>query len=119
MATVAGVLLITLCAVQGEFALPQTGLGWVGFVGAAVFYAFAMITFYIAISMIGPAHVSLLSYAEPVAAAGLGVTLLGEALAPIQIAGIALVVTALIAATLWQPRIQENTKELSRSRQCQ
>ena len=110
MATVAGVLLITLCTVQGEFALPQTGLGWAGFAGAAVFYAFAMITFYIAISMIGPAHASLLSYAEPVATAGLGVTLLGEALAPIQIAGIALVVTALIAATLWQPRIQFTPK---------
>jgi len=73
-------------------------------VGAAWFYAFAMITFYIAISMIGPAQVSLLSYSEPVTAAGLGVTLLGEALAPIQIAGIALVVMALIGATLWQPR---------------
>jgi len=104
MAAVASILLIALCAVHGEFALPKTSLGWIGFVGAAGFYAFAMITFYIAISMIGPVHVSLLSYAEPVAAAGLGVTLLGEALAPIQIAGIALVVTALIGATLWQPR---------------
>lgn len=104
MATFAGVLLIALCAVHGEFMLPQTDLGWVGFVGAAVFYAFAMIVFYIAIAMIGPAHASLLSYTEPVTAAALGVTLLGEALAPIQIAGIALVVTALIGATLWQPR---------------
>lgn len=104
MAAVASGLLIVLCAVHGEFVLPQTGLGWVGFVGAAVFYAFAMIVFYIAISMIGPVHTSLLCYAEPVVAAGLGVTLLGEALAPIQIAGIALVITALIGATLWQPR---------------
>ena len=104
MAAVASVLLIALCAVHGEFVLPQTGLGWVGFVGAAGFYAFAMITFYIAISMIGPVQVSLLSYSEPVTAAGLGVSLLGEALAPIQIAGIALVVMALIGATLWQPR---------------
>ena len=104
MAAVASVLLIALCVVHGEFVLPQTGLGWVGFVGAAGFYAFAMITFYIAISMIGPVHASLLSYTEPVTAAGLGVTFLGEALAPIQIAGIALVVTALIGATLWQPR---------------
>jgi drug/metabolite transporter (DMT)-like permease len=84
--------------------LPQTGFGWLGLVGTSVFYAFAMIAFFIAISMIGPVRVSLLSYAEPVVAAGLGVTLLGEALALPQIAGIALVIAALVGATLWQPR---------------
>jgi probable blue pigment (indigoidine) exporter len=110
MAAVASILLIALCAVHGEFVLPKTSLGWIGFAGAAGFYAFAIIAFYIAISMIGPVHVSLLSYAEPVAAAGLGVTLLGEALAPIQIAGIALVVTTLIGATLWQPRALKRTR---------
>lgn len=105
IAAIASVLLIALCAMHGEFVLPQTGLGWVGFVGAAAFYAFAMIAFFISISMIGPARASLLSYAEPMIAAGLGVTLLGEALAPVQIAGLALVVTALVGATFWQPRV--------------
>ena len=104
MAAIASVLLIALCAAHGKFVLPQTGLGWVGFVGAAAFYAFAMIAFFIAVSMIGPVRASLLSYAEPMVAAGLGITLLGEALAPIQIAGLALVVTALVGSTLWQPR---------------
>jgi drug/metabolite transporter (DMT)-like permease len=104
MAAVAALVLIVLCAAHGGFVLPQTDFGWLGLVGTSVFYAFAMIAFFIAISMIGPVRVSLLSYAEPVAAAGLGVTLLGETLAPIQIAGIALVIAALVGATLWQPR---------------
>jgi drug/metabolite transporter (DMT)-like permease len=104
IAAVAAVVLIALCAAYGKFALPQTGSGWLGFVGTSVFYAFAMIAFFIAISMIGPVRVSLLSYAEPVVAAGLGATLLGEALVPIQIIGIALVITALVGATLWQPQ---------------
>ena len=104
IAAVAAVVLIVLCAAHGELVLPQTGLGWLGLVGTSVFYAFAMIAFFIAISMIGPVRVSLLSYAEPVVAAGLGVTLLGEALALLQIAGIALVIAALVGATLWQPR---------------
>ncbi len=104
MAAVASLLLITFCAAHGEFALPKTGIGWVGFVGAAGFYAFAMIAFFIAISMIGPLRASLLSYAEPVVAAGLGVVLLDETLTSTQIAGIALVVTALVGAALWQPR---------------
>ena len=104
MAAVAGVLLSALCAARGEFVLPQTGLGWIGFVGAAVFYAFAMIAFFIAISMIGPVPVSLLSYAEPVITAGLGVIVLGETLTLVQIAGIALVIVALIGATFRRPR---------------
>lgn len=104
IAAVASVLLIVLCLAYGEFALPETGPGWFGFVGTAAFYAFAMIAFFISISMIGPVRVSLLSYAEPLVAAGFGVVLLGEALAPIQVAGIAVVVTALVGATMWQPR---------------
>ncbi len=104
MAAVAGVLLSALCAARSEFVLPQTGLGWIGFVGAAVFYAFAMIAFFIAISMIGPVPVSLLSYAEPVITAGLGVIVLGETLTLVQIAGIALVIVALIGATFRRPR---------------
>jgi drug/metabolite transporter (DMT)-like permease len=102
MAATAAMVLIVLCAMHGGFVLPQTGLGWLGFVGTSVFYAFAMIAFFIAISMIGPVRVSLLSYAEPVVAAGLGVTLLGETLAPIQIIGVALVIAALAGATLWR-----------------
>jgi drug/metabolite transporter (DMT)-like permease len=104
IAAVAAVVLILICAMHGEFVLPQTGLGWLGFAGTSVFYAFAMIAFFIAISMIGPVRVSLLSYAEPVVAAGLGVALLGETLTSLQIAGIALVIAALVGATRWRPR---------------
>lgn len=103
IAAVSAMVLIGLCAAHGEFVLPQTSFGWLGFVGTSIFYAFAMIAFFIAISMIGPMRVSILSYAEPVVSAGLGVTLLGETLAPIQITGIALVVTALVGSTLWRP----------------
>ena len=55
--------------------------------------------------MIGPLRVSLLSYVEPVVAAGLGVALLGETLAPAQIMGIAIVIIALVAATVWRKRL--------------
>jgi drug/metabolite transporter (DMT)-like permease len=107
IAAVAGTLLIALCLAQGAFALPVTGRGWLGFVGTAGFYAFAMIAFFIALSLIGPLRVSLLSYAEPVIAAGLGVILLGEALLPVQMVGIALVVAALVGATRGKPAAPE------------
>ena len=104
MAAVAAVLLIAFCAMQGDFVLPNTTTGWVGFVAAAVLYAFAMIAFFIAVAMIGPTRSSLLCYAEPVVAAGLGVVLLGEALTLVQISGIVLVVGALVGATLLKQR---------------
>ena len=51
-------------------------------------------------SIVGPVRVSLLSYTEPVITAGLGVVVLGEPLSAAKIAGIALVIVALIGATL-------------------
>jgi drug/metabolite transporter (DMT)-like permease len=104
IAAVAAAVLIAICTARGEFALPRTGFGWLGFIGASVSYAFALIAFFIAISMIGPVRVSLLSYAEPVAAAGLGVALLGEKLAPLQIVGIAIIIIALVGASVSRSR---------------
>ena len=99
MAAAASVVLLTLCAVSGDFALPHTTPGWIGFVAAASLYGFAMIAFFIAITMIGPVRTSLLSYADALISAALGVVVLGQALTMFQIAGIALVILALIGAT--------------------
>jgi len=99
MAATASVLLLILCAASGDFALPQTASGWIGFVTAAALYGFAMIAFFIAVSMIGPVRTSLLSYADAVISAGLGVVVLGQALTLVQIAGIGLVILALVGAT--------------------
>ena len=104
MAGVSAALLIALCASRGDFALPVTATGWFGFLGAAILYAFAIIAFFMAVSIIGPMRTSLLCYAEPVASAGLGVMVLGEVLTIVQTAGIALVVGSLVGATLWQQR---------------
>jgi drug/metabolite transporter (DMT)-like permease len=100
MAAAATVLLLILCAVTRDFALPQTPAGWIGFVASSFVYGFAMIAFFIAVSMIGPVRTSLLSYADAVISAGLGVVVLGQALTMVQVAGIALVIVALVGATL-------------------
>ena len=100
MAAAASVMLLALCAINRDFALPGSTSGWIGFVGAAAFYGFAMIAFFIAMSMIGPVRASLLSYADAVISAGLGVVVLGQALTLLQVAGIALVIVALVGATL-------------------
>lgn len=100
MAASASVLLFILCAASRDFVLPQTSPAWFGFIASSALYAFAVIAFYIAISMIGPVLSSLLSYADAVISASLGVAVLGQALAPMQVAGIALVIVALIGATV-------------------
>jgi drug/metabolite transporter (DMT)-like permease len=92
-------LLAVLCASWGKLRFPDTVPGWIGFAGAAALYGFALIAFYIAVSMIGPVRASLLSFIEPVIAAGLGVILLGEPLTGLQITGVALVIIALMSAT--------------------
>jgi drug/metabolite transporter (DMT)-like permease len=102
MAAAASVLLLVLCVASGSFALPSTAPGWIGFAAATTLYGYAMIAFFIAISMIGPVRTSLLSYADAVMSAALGVAVLGQALTFLQIAGIAVVVLALVGAT--QPR---------------
>jgi drug/metabolite transporter (DMT)-like permease len=104
---VAAAVLVVICAAHGEFALPQTGFGWLGFIATSAFYAFAIITFFIAISIIGPLRVSLLSHAEPVMAAVLSVALLSERLALLQIVGIAIVIIALVGSTVLRSRVHQ------------
>jgi drug/metabolite transporter (DMT)-like permease len=100
MAAGASALLLIIAAASGDFALPQTSSGWIGIVASSAVYGFAMIAFFIAVSMIGPVRASLLSYADAVISAGLGFVVLGQALTMVQVAGIALVIIALIGATL-------------------
>ena len=100
MSASASVLLLLLCVARGDFAFPQTGVGWISFGAAAAFYGFAIIMFFIAISMIGPVRASLFSYSDAVISAFLGVVVLGQPLTLVQIAGIALVIIALISATV-------------------
>lgn len=102
MAAVASAVLLIVCAVTGDFALPKTDSGWISFLASAACYGFAMIAFFIAVSMIGAVRASLLSYADAVISAILGVVVLGEALTLVQVAGIALVILALVATTLWR-----------------
>jgi drug/metabolite transporter (DMT)-like permease len=100
MAASASALLFIICAVTGDFALPQSSAAWLGFIASSAIYAFAMIAFYIAVSMIGPVLSSILSYADAVISACLGVIVLDQALTSVQIVGIALVIVALVGATI-------------------
>ncbi len=82
----------------GELPLPATGIGMAAFIGAGLFYTFAIITLFCAVAMIGSVRVALFMNFEPVTSIALGILLLGQPMTALQLAGAALVVVAIIWA---------------------
>lgn len=97
MATTAMAVFLVITFASGEFRLPTTEPGWWGFIGTNVFYAGAMIGYFAAIGMIGPAKTTLYSNIEPVIAIGAAWVLLDQTLSPVQLLGVVIVLGALIA----------------------
>jgi drug/metabolite transporter (DMT)-like permease len=92
------IMMIIVSIVTGDFTLPKTNNGWISILTSQVFYAYSMIAFYIAISMIGAGDTTFYSNIEPIMAVGTGFLFLGQSLAPLQITGICVVVFALLYA---------------------
>lgn len=98
--TTAAIVFIALSLFRGDFQLPQTSEGWVGYVGTSVFYAIGIIIYFATIAFIGPAKTALFSYVEPLFTMAAAFVFLGELLLPLQIVGALIVVGALAAAGL-------------------
>ena len=81
-------------------ALPGTIAGLWAFFGGPLFYAFAIIAIFIAMSKLGPFRTALTMNLEPVSAAILGFVLLGQSLNALQVFGIALVIAAVVFVQL-------------------
>ncbi|MBT4671433.1 MAG: DMT family transporter [Rhodospirillaceae bacterium] len=94
----AAVMFVIASLIVGEFPLPETGTGLAAFFGVAAAHASAFTVMFIALSMVGPVRVSLFLNFEPVATIILGVLLLGQVLAPLQLAGAGIVIAAVIIA---------------------
>ncbi|MEP4379266.1 MAG: DMT family transporter [Alphaproteobacteria bacterium] len=113
VAATAALSFLALTLVRGEFLLPTTSTAWWGFVANNLFFAAALIGYFLGIQMIGPVKTTLFSYIEPVATIGAAYILLSQRLEIIQIAGVLIVVGALIAAgrasTRRQPNVPKNS----------
>ena len=95
MLATAFVVYLLMGAVSGTFALPDTTSGWIGYVGSSFFYTFAIVSLFVAVSMIGPLKTALTMNFEPMASAICGFLILGQSLGPTQILGIAIVIAAI------------------------
>ncbi len=94
---------LVVSAVLGNFALPHTVPGWVGFVGTLITYTYSVVFMFVALSMIGPLRTSLTMNIEPVITVILGYLILAQELNLLQMLGIAIVLVAVVAVEALKP----------------
>ena len=91
------VLALVGVGTQGGFHLPQAALGWLGLVGLTVLYGTAFTIMFTVLPRLGVVGNSAIMNVEPIFALLLAWALLGQTIAPVQIAGGLLVV----ATVMW------------------
>lgn len=91
---------IVMDLIAGEFHLPEGSTGWTVFLSTGVFYSFAIIGMFVAVSKIGAVKAGLLMNFEPLASLIIGVVFLGQILTPWQFFGVALVLVAIVYTAL-------------------
>jgi drug/metabolite transporter (DMT)-like permease len=96
----ASLFFVAISLIAGEFSLPQTSMGWVGFAAVPVFYTIAVASFFAGIARIGGVRTSLVMNLEPVASIALGFIVLSQVLSGRQLVGAAIVIAA-VTAVKW------------------
>jgi drug/metabolite transporter (DMT)-like permease len=91
------VLALVGVGTQGGFHLPQAALGWLGLLGLTVLYGTAFTIMFTVLPRLGVVGNSAIMNVEPIFALVLAWALLGQSIAPVQIAGGLLVV----ATVMW------------------
>lgn len=79
---------------------PQTALGWAAIIGVSIGTAVATLALFISTSRIGPFRSALIMNLEPLLATILSAPVLGEVITPLQAAGGAIMLGALVAFQL-------------------
>ena len=93
-------VLALVCLATQTWNLPQTLPGWGGFLGTSVSTTIGVIALFASTARIGPFRTALTMNLEPVTSTLLSLALLGEAIAPLQGVGAAIMIAALCAFQL-------------------
>ncbi|MES2282548.1 MAG: DMT family transporter [Pseudomonadota bacterium] len=88
----AGVVALGMVATQGGFHLPQAAAGWWGLAALTFLYGTAFTIMFTVLPKLGVAGNSAIMNVEPVCAMVLAWLILGQTIAPVQVAGALLVV---------------------------
>jgi drug/metabolite transporter (DMT)-like permease len=98
--TVAGLIALALVGAQGGFHLPQAPAGWAGLAALTFLYGTAFTIMFTVLPKLGVVGNSAIMNVEPVFALVLAWLILGQAIAPVQVAGALLVVGAVMVLGL-------------------
>ena len=94
--TLAGIVALAMVASQGGFQLPTAPAGWGGLLALTFLYGTAFTIMFTVLPRLGVVGNSAIMNVEPVFALVLGWLLLGQAIAPVQVAGALIVVGAVM-----------------------
>jgi drug/metabolite transporter (DMT)-like permease len=98
--TVAGLIALAMVGAQGGFHLPQAAAGWAGLAALTFLYGTAFTIMFTVLPKLGVVGNSAIMNVEPVFALVLAWLILGQAIAPVQVAGALLVVGAVMVLGL-------------------
>jgi drug/metabolite transporter (DMT)-like permease len=98
--TLVGLLALLVLPLQGGLHLPQAAAGWWGLAGLTLCYGTAFTIMFTLLPKLGVVGSSPIMNVEPVAALVLAWALLGQRIAPVQVAGALIVVGAVMALGL-------------------
>jgi DME family drug/metabolite transporter len=99
LSAAATVTMIVVSAFAANIQFPVTTSGWNGFIFSNVLYACAIIGFYRSIAMVGAGAATFFLNLEPIVVIGAGYVFLNQMISSWQMAGVAIVVGALIYAS--------------------
>jgi drug/metabolite transporter (DMT)-like permease len=97
---IAGLIALALVGTQGGFHLPQAAPGWYGLAALTFLYGTAFTIMFTVLPKLGVVGNSAIMNVEPVFALVLAWLILGQAIAPVQVAGALLVVGAVMVLGL-------------------
>ncbi len=97
---IAGLIALAMVGTQGGFHLPQAAVGWAGLAALTFLYGTAFTIMFTVLPKLGVVGNSAIMNVEPVFALVLAWLILGQAIAPVQVAGALLVVGAVMVLGL-------------------
>ena len=98
--TIAGIVALATVALQGGFHVPNAAAGWAGLAALTFLYGTAFTIMFTVLPRLGVVGNSAIMNVEPVFALVLAWLILGQAIAPVQVAGALIVVGAVVTLGL-------------------
>jgi drug/metabolite transporter (DMT)-like permease len=100
MLVTANLIYLGAALLTQQFAPPQTGLGWIGFLGVCITFPLAVTGFFMIIGRVPASEAAILMNIEPLTVVAGSALLFGEDLAGIQYLGALLVLAAILLVQL-------------------